>query len=274
MDNGAVKGRFVDSTFVDTEYHEKHAHYIHSHKNVLELLYVLNGSGLYYVNKHEYVVNKGNMVICNAGITHGESPLRRNKMTTYCCVLDNIKIEGLPKNWLINEKHNPVLYFSGDEVGHIMQAIHGIFVRQDANKMELCNILANVILKLVFNRIADREHVTEWSRRKSGDFVDEIVDYLDKNYAEPLTLEVIAEKFYMSQSAFSRFFKQETGISPLQYLLCRRIGEAQSCLMNTELSVGEVGRLVGYYDSSHFSATFRKHTGLTPSQYRNNFLRK
>lgn len=134
-------------------------------------------------------------------------------------------------------------------------------------------MLTTALLTTVYNRIAEREQTTQWSERKQGDFVNEIMEYLDTNYAEPITLESVAWKFHMSQSAFSHFFKQEVGMAPLKYLLCRRIGEAQTYLMNTNLSIGEVGSLVGYYDSSYFSALFRKHTGLTPSQYRNAFLR-
>lgn len=267
------KCRFVDATFVNKEYHEKHAHYIHSHKDVLELFYVIEGNGLYYVDKHEYIVNAGNMVICNAGITHGENPLRNNQMISYCCVVDNIKLNSLSENTIIAKDQNPVLYFSGSEVGNIMQAIYNIFLKSGEKNIKICNILANALLELVFVRLSERDNITEWNKRKQGDFVNEIIDYLDKNYAEPITLEEVADRFYMSQSTFSRFFKQETGMGPLKYLLSRRIGEAQSYLMNTDLSIGEVGSLVGYYDSSHFSSVFRKHTGLTPSQYRNNFLR-
>ena len=270
-----LTGRFVDSTFVNETYHEKHAHYLHSHRDKLELLYIIEGNGLYYVNKHEYIVNAGNMVICNAGITHGESPLRNNRMISYCCVLDQVNAEGMPANTLTAVEQNPILYFPGNEVGYVMQAIHGIYAKSDEGGVDnrTCNLLANALLDIVYKRILEMSRITEWSARKQGEFISEIMDYLDKNYAEPITLESVAERFHMSQSAFSRFFKEEAGISPLKYLLCRRLGEAQSLLMNTDLSIGEVGSMVGYYDSSHFSATFRKHTGLTPSQYRNHFLR-
>ena len=271
---GGLKGRFIDSTFVDEEYHEKHAQYLHSHNNRLELFYILEGDGLYYVDKHEYVVSAGSLVICNAGITHGEGPLRNNKMVSYSCAVDSVKADGLPENCLIREDENPVLYFGGGEVGHIMQAMYSIFFHMKDEGADICNMLSDALLSLVCKRLSERENVTEWSKRKSGEFINEIMDYLDKNYAEPLTLEGVAERFFMSRSAFAKFFKQETGMTLLKYLLYRRIGEAQSYLMNTDISVGEVGSLVGYYDISHFSATFRTHTGLTPSQYRNNFIKK
>lgn len=272
-DTCVPKIKFVDFTYVDKEYHEKHSQYLHSHRNRLELLYIHEGSGLYYVDKHEYVVNAGNLVICNAGVTHGESPLRKNQMISLCCAVDGVKLEGLPDNCIIKNDQNPVLYFQNGTIGHIMMAMCGINAQSETIGNTF-DYLANSLFELVMYRLRGREQIVNGKKKKQGEFITEIIDYLDKNYAEAITLESIAERFHISQSAFSRFFKAEVGISPIKYILCRRIGEAQSMLMHTNLSLGEIGSRVGYYDSSHFSAAFKKNTGLTPSKYRDNFIKK
>ncbi len=263
--------RFVNMVHVDEVYHEQHSHYLHSHRSILELLYILEGQGFYYVNKREYIVNAGNLVICNAGVTHGESPLRRNKMRSMCCVLKNVQMDNLPENVICDVKQNPVLYFPGGEAEHLMKAMDSIFKQLGRESKPVFDKVPNVLLEIICHRLARREQQISWSQDNQGEFIGEIMTYLDKNYAENLTLEDISERFHISQSAFSRFFKETVGISPIQYILCRRIGEAQSMLVNTNKSLNEIGSSVGYYDSCHFSSAFKRHTGLTPSQYRKNF---
>ncbi|MGN1030624.1 MAG: helix-turn-helix domain-containing protein, partial [Butyricicoccaceae bacterium] len=66
-------------------------------------------------------------------------------------------------------------------------------------------------------------------------------------------------------------FKAATGLSPMKYVAQRRIGEAQNLLMNTNISIGEIGERLGFSDSCHFSSTFKRYIGVTPTQYRNHF---
>ena len=63
-------------------------------------------------------------------------------------------------------------------------------------------------------------------------------------------------------------FKQKTGYSFKQYILRRRIGEAQIRLVNTQDSVQAISEAVGFEDASYFSRIFSKYIGLTPSEYR------
>lgn len=140
-DRGCVQAKFVDFTIVNKEYHEKHAHYLHSHKDRLELFYITDGEGFYYVDKQEYIVHAGNMVICNAGVTHGESPLRNNKMTSYCCALNGLHIDGLPENNLIDRRENPIVYFNSSVTNHIILAIKGAFSYTGGGTMKYAKCL-------------------------------------------------------------------------------------------------------------------------------------
>ncbi|MBR0288235.1 MAG: helix-turn-helix domain-containing protein, partial [Selenomonadaceae bacterium] len=65
--------------------------------------------------------------------------------------------------------------------------------------------------------------------------------------------------------------KKETGLSPIQYMMQRRIGEAQSLLVETSLPIQEIEFRLGFNDSAHFSKMFKKHVGVTPKEYRKHF---
>lgn len=88
---------------------------------------------------------------------------------------------------------------------------------------------------------------------------------------EPLTLEELGETFNISHYYLSHLFKTETGLSPMKYIVHRKIGEAQNLLMNTDMLIGQICEVTGFSDSCHFSSMFKKYIGVTPTQYRQHF---
>ena len=95
-----------------------------------------------------------------------------------------------------------------------------------------------------------------------------IAKYIDRHYAEDVTIERLVKEFYISPYHLSHMFKQKTGYSVKQYLLRRRLGEAQIRLAMTQDSVQTIAEESGFEDASYFSRIFAKHVGLTPTEYR------
>ena len=99
-----------------------------------------------------------------------------------------------------------------------------------------------------------------------------IKDYIDRHYMEPITLQSMGEAMHISPYYLSHVFKEMSGYSPVQYLLRRRIGEAQTLLITTELSVTRIAEMVGYDSSSYFNLQFTKNVGMPPNKYRHNYI--
>ena len=95
--------------------------------------------------------------------------------------------------------------------------------------------------------------------------------YLDGHHSEGLTLRTVADSLHISEYYLSHVFKQEFGVPPMQYVMKRRIGEAQELLMNTELPVAEVADRLGYSSVCHFNAMFKKNVGMSPGKFRQSF---
>ena len=95
-----------------------------------------------------------------------------------------------------------------------------------------------------------------------------VARYIDRHYAEDLSIEQLARQFYLSPYHLSHIFRQKTGYSLKQYVLRRRIGEAQMRLVNAQDSVQTISEAVGFADASYFSRIFSKYVGLTPTEYR------
>jgi AraC family transcriptional regulator len=100
-----------------------------------------------------------------------------------------------------------------------------------------------------------------------------VTEFIDQNLNNDLSLAEIAQSADLSPYHFARSFKQTTGLTPIQYLMQRRIEYAKSMLIESELPIVEVGLSAGFKNQSHFTTLFRKFTMMTPKAYRNAMLR-
>ena len=89
---------------------------------------------------------------------------------------------------------------------------------------------------------------------------------------EPITLQSMGEALHISPYYLSHVFKQMSGYSPVQYLLRRRIGEAQTLLITTDFSITRIAEMVGYDTQSYFNLQFTKNVGMPPNKYRQNYI--
>lgn len=99
-----------------------------------------------------------------------------------------------------------------------------------------------------------------------------IKQFIDSHYMEPLTLQSMGEALHISPYYLSHIFKQMTGYSPVQYLLRRRIGEAQTLLITTDLPITRIAEMVGYDTQSYFNLQFTKNVGMPPQKYRKAYI--
>lgn len=94
------------------------------------------------------------------------------------------------------------------------------------------------------------------------------VDFISKNYAKNINLEMTAEYVNKSKNYFSYLFKKELGISFVEYLNQVRVEAAKKLLDTTDEKTYEISEKVGYSDYKYFSSVFKKNTGVSPAQYK------
>ncbi len=98
--------------------------------------------------------------------------------------------------------------------------------------------------------------------------IQDILEWIEFNLAEELTLRVLEEKTGYSQWHFQKSFKEVTGMSPGVYIKNRKMAIASDLLTETNSSITEIAMYLGYRQQSAFCRSFRQHYHLTPRQYR------
>ena len=100
---------------------------------------------------------------------------------------------------------------------------------------------------------------------------DSIKYYIDRNLYQRLRLKDISKTLGFSVRHIIHLFKTETGQTPYDYLLEKRIRLAENLLKNSDMTVSEIAALLHFTDQYHFSRIFKTRTGTAPSVYRKHF---
>ncbi|WP_171294192.1 AraC family transcriptional regulator [Acinetobacter seifertii] len=96
--------------------------------------------------------------------------------------------------------------------------------------------------------------------------IHQIVSWLKNNFAQPIRMDDLAERAFMSPSTFRQHFREVTGMSPLQYQKQLRLQEARHLMLNQNLDAGRAASLVGYESASQFSREYSRLFGESPQR--------
>ena len=143
-----------------------------------------------------------------------------------------------------------------EEEGNLFNSLN-----QKNNWFEITSWFDELITKLSNNLV----HAV---RDKKNRHIEQVLRMIDDNCGETMTLQNVAEQLGLNPSYLSRIFKDEQGVTFLEFLTEVRIARSKQLISQTNLKIKEIGEQVGYYKTNYFIKLFKEHTGLTPGDYR------
>ena len=223
---------------------ERHKH------DCIELLYFLYGNA--EVRTTEKIVQASfyDIVIYPSDTYHTEH-LQFNHHQEVICIW--VEIPGLVLDDIIHIQ---------DKNSDIKWVLEKVYSEYKSEKP--CKCLLENYTKLATMLIAK----TCFEQSASTDPLSRIILYMQSNMAENITVEEVAELIYVSKSYLSRYFKQRTGMSLIEYLRLLRINTAKKLLVTTDSSVEDISSIIGYNSAKYFCRAFRLCTGMTPTEYK------
>ncbi|MBQ6296864.1 MAG: helix-turn-helix transcriptional regulator [Selenomonadaceae bacterium] len=238
---------------------------MHEHKNLVEILLLYGGAGIYIIDGERYTAKKGDLILYNSGTVHDEFGGSGNDLSTYCVAISNLKLANLPANKILSEEYSPILpsgeYF--DELLSIFRGIERESYRPSG--AETANYLALALVSKICTLLKTHG---KYHKEKIPSISRLAKDFIDEHYTENIKLEDIANAVCANVYNLSKVFKAEIGISPMRYVVLRRIGEAQNLLINTDMTITRIALSVGYNNSNYFQNVFKDFMQMTPKEYR------
>ena len=134
-----------------------------------------------------------------------------------------------------------------------------------SNSAETCKQISCLLYELLM----EVRHAEFFPDMQDKNTLDErIRAYIDSNIYSDISLDLMAEHFGITKMHIIRVFKRKFNITPMQYLIDKKISVAKSLLSGTVMPIKEIAALLRYSNTQHFSSSFKNATGVTPNKYR------
>ena len=236
---------------------------VHAH-SFSELFYITGGRGYFMAKGKKFPIEKNHLIIINPQVDHAEFSSRDFPLEYMVLGIDGLQFTPLTGS----SDDCPAI--------HIPQAFPQIGAYMDALKEEMqqglfghdiiCQNLLNIILLLIMRHREIQVSITAFSNVSSECVA--VKEYIDDHFKEPLTLELLARQAHQNKYYIAHTFKDAFGISPIKYLMERRVEESKMLLGDTDFSIGQIASIIGFSSSSHYSQAFRRVTEMSPNEYR------
>ena len=235
----------------------------HTHNHV-ELFFIVGGKGQFLIEDRAYAVNTNDLVIINPNVTHTEISLSAQPLEYIV-----LGIEGIELATGANSDGQFCIldHFESAEFSSCLRNILRETELEQPGYEDVCQAYMEIlIIRLMRNTALSvpTEPQTITGNRQCA----AVRRYIDLHFKEPLTLEQLAEEAHMNKYYLAHAFKREYGVSPISYMISRRVEESKYLLAETDLSMSQIAQLLGFSSLSYFSQVFRRTQSLTPMEYR------
>lgn len=226
-----------------------------------ELFYVVGGQGHIQVDQELHPITAGQLVILNPNVMHTE--VSRNASPLEYVVLG---IEGLE---LLGQEGEAARFRILDHLDSVTTCL-GNILRETREDLPGSDTICQAYMEILVTQLMRSTEVGlgEAAAPAANSQCVAVRRYIDAHFKESLTLDDLARVAHINKYYLSHTFKEEYGISPIRYQLERRIEEGCYLLRQTDLSLAQISRILGFSSSSYFSQAFRASKGLSPSAYR------
>ncbi len=166
----------------------------------------------------------------------------------------------------------PCFVATGTEKAEISMLAERIVSEMSADRYSKDLMIQTLTVELMIN--LSRSMRNEWEENirvktgKAKELVAIAKQYMDDNFDQGITVAQAAQYVFLSQGYFTRAFKDETGTSPMNYLMKKRIERSCLLLENNEIKVSAISLQSGFSSPQRFNVAFRKLMGMTPMEYR------
>lgn len=230
-----------------------------------QLLYIAAGKAHFHFDDKEQVVTAGHMVLYRPKEPQKYEYYGEDQTEVYWVHFTGGNVKNILRSYGLTDDKRVFYCGSGLDYQTLFRTM--------INELQMCKVNYAEMLEMYLRQIfimlqryflnslkTDNAHVVEE--------INKATLYFNEHYSEDISIDEYAQNNHVSVSWFIRNFKQCTSFTPMQYILSKRIYNAEILLRDPSYNVTEISRIVGYDNPLYFSRIFKKIKGLSPSEYR------
>ena len=235
----------------------------HAH-SYTELFYIIGGDGQFLIDDERFPVRAHQMVIVNPNIMHTELSYEARPLEYIVLGIEGLEV-SIPGT---NEGRYCIYTFpAANKVLNCMQGILREMQDRELEHQMVCQAYMDIlVVQLMRNTGTSMTQVSDNSPTNRQCAM--VRRYIDNHYKEQLTLDLLAAEAKVNKYYLAHAYKQAYGISPINYMISRRIQAGKRLLLETDLSLSQISGILGFSSASYFSQSFRKAEGISPVEYR------
>ncbi len=235
----------------------------HFHNSYYEIYYLRHGNMRYIISDKIYELSKNDVAFIPKGVIHN-TVYNEPKSER---LLINFSKEFVSDNELLECFNRGVVSLTEKECFEF----ESLFKKMEAEASEKDAFSKKLITQYITELLISFARKEKISTPKElggySKIMQEAAEYINSSYETDISLPMLSKKFSLSQSFFSRKFKEITGFGVAEYINLVRIKMAEKLLKEGSLSVTDIAYACGFSDSSYFAMTFKKLMGTTPLKY-------
>lgn len=248
---------FVSSAKYGGDWHSTaHAH------PYSELFYIVSGDGQFRIENSFYSVKANQLVVVNPNVLHTEVSYEAHPMEYIV-----LGIEGLELA-VTSDQTNHYQILDYQRSGEVLTCLRNILREtQDAQPgyEAICQAYMEI---LILRLMRSASFIVCVPPPPANHQCAAIRHYIDTHYKEPLSLDDLARETHVNKFYLAHIFKEKYGVPPINYMISRRIEESRYLLRETNMSMSQIARVLGFSSASYFSQSFRRSEGISPIEYR------
>lgn len=243
---------------------------IHFHP-FTEFYFLTSGKGTFSIEDKNISVKMGDFLIINSNIGHSIYPFDNKTNLEYISFgVDSIYVSKTSDS---NELEAPKFFYKNvnNYANKFLKAFTEILYEFNSDtpySKSMANAKASIALINILREFNGQIVIS--NDKKTNKQIDYIKNYIDNNYSTDIKLENLSKMAYMNKFHLIAEFKQSYRVTPIEYLILKRIEVTKNLLISTNHSMEEISSIVGFNSQSYFNQVFRKKVGITPSRFRKN----
>ncbi|MCI5774782.1 MAG: AraC family transcriptional regulator [Erysipelotrichaceae bacterium] len=253
---------YITHAQYDTDWNSK----IHTH-HCTEIFYVTKGGGKFTVENEVFDVKEDDLIIVNPLVSHTEHGIKGMTLEYIVVGINGIEFFN------VGSSNNGYTISNYKEYKHEVLFYLKTLLIEASNREEQYEIICQNLLEILIINLVRRSKVAIETAKtsytnKECEFLEK---YINDHFKENITLEELSDITFVNKYHLVHSFTKFKGISPIQYVIKKRIEEAIMLLTTTDLSIQEIADVVGFSSCSYFTQAFKKSTNLSPIQYRKTY---